>query len=124
MIEIITGFFNQKHVDEMLKESKKMCNLDHPNVQTLIGVCIDGGPTPYIVMPFMKNGSLLSFLRKNKDTLLLKQGGEEYEVCSIVVRKACTDLQFYILVNVVDMYVLSLIQMSEHFVFAGSCMHF
>ena len=73
------GFFDQKHVDEMLKESKTMCNLDHPNVQTLIGVCIDGGPTPYIVMPFMENGSLLSFLRKNKDTLLLKQG-EEHEV--------------------------------------------
>lgn len=43
-----------------------MWKFNHPNVMTLIGVYIDGGPTPYIVMPFMANGSLLSYLKKER----------------------------------------------------------
>ena len=74
------GFFNPQHIEDLLKESKRMFHLNHPNVQPMIGVCIDGGPIPFVVMPYMQNGSLLSFLRKNKDTLLLTQG-EEDEVC-------------------------------------------
>ena len=48
-----------------------MSTLDHPNVLTLMGVCLDGGPTPFIVMPFMFNGSLLSYLKKERDNLIL-----------------------------------------------------
>ena len=48
-----------------------MSSLDHPNVLTLIGVCVDGGPAPYVVMPFMFNGSLLSYLKKERDNLVL-----------------------------------------------------
>ena len=55
----------------MLKECIKMQKLDHPNVLNLIGVCLDGGPAPFLVTPFMKNGSLLSYIRKNKDNLLI-----------------------------------------------------
>ena len=50
-----------------------MKELNHPNVLKLIGVCLDGGPTPFIVTPFMGNGSLLSYLRKNRSTLLLTE---------------------------------------------------
>lgn len=48
-----------------------MLEFDHPNVLTLTGVCLDGGPAPYIVMPFMSNGSLLSHLKKFRKELLL-----------------------------------------------------
>ena len=58
-------------VTELLKECVKMLVFDHPNVLNLIGVCLDGGPAPYVVMPFMENGSLLSYLRKEKDTLVV-----------------------------------------------------
>ena len=34
-----------------------MSEFDHPNVLTLTGVCLDGGPAPYIVMPFLFNES-------------------------------------------------------------------
>lgn len=47
-----------------------MSSLDHPNVLRLIGVCVDGGPAPYIIMPFMFNGSLLSYLKKERENLV------------------------------------------------------
>ena len=48
-----------------------MWKFNHPNVMTLTGICIDGGPTPYIVMPFMDNGSLLSYLKKERSNFIL-----------------------------------------------------
>ena len=62
-----------------------MYGFQHPHVVTLIGVCLDGGPAPYIIMPFMANGSLLAYLRRNRDSLLVS--GEEdnsEEVCEQV----------------------------------------
>ena len=47
-----------------------MIDLDHPNVLTLRGVCVDRGPIPYIVLPYMANGSLLNYLKKNRAFLL------------------------------------------------------
>ena len=47
-----------------------MKDLNHPNILRLIGICIDGGPAPFIITPFMENGSLLSYLRKNRNTFL------------------------------------------------------
>ena len=49
-----------------------MLEFDHPNVLTLTGVCLDGGPTPFLVMPFMFNGSLLSYLKRERDSLVLQ----------------------------------------------------
>ena len=49
-----------------------MKDFDHPNVLPLIGVCLDGGPAPYIIMPFMTNGSLLSHLKENRDSLVMQ----------------------------------------------------
>ena len=46
-----------------------MSNFNHPNVMKLIGVCIDIKETPYLVMPFMSHGSLLSYLRNNREGL-------------------------------------------------------
>ena len=47
-----------------------MSAFDHPNVLTIIGVCLDGGPAPYLIMRFMFNGSLLSYLKKKRDSLV------------------------------------------------------
>ena len=65
------GFLNEDLVDDLLKECTKMQNFDHPNVLQVIGVCLDGGPAPYIIMPFMTNGSLLSHLKENRETLVM-----------------------------------------------------
>ena len=49
-----------------------MQEFDHPNVLKLTGVCLDGGPAPFILMPLMINGSLLSYLKQERDKLVLK----------------------------------------------------
>ena len=48
-----------------------MHEFEHKHVVTLRGVCLDGGPAPYIIMPFMANGSLLAYLKKNRETLIV-----------------------------------------------------
>ena len=65
----------------MMSESVKMKHFDHPNVISLIGVCIDAGPAPYIIMPFMDNGSLLSYLKNHRTELLLPNTTDEEIVC-------------------------------------------
>ena len=65
------GSFTEKEKNQLLRESDMMLNFDHPNVINLIGVCIDAGPSPYLVLPFMENGSLLSYIRKNRNNLLV-----------------------------------------------------
>lgn len=51
-----------------------MQKFHHSNILSLIGVCIDAGAAPYIVMPFMNNGSLLTYLRKERPNLMVAQG--------------------------------------------------
>ena len=40
-----------------------MKDLKHPNVMTLIGICINDDESPMIILPFMSNGDLLTFIR-------------------------------------------------------------
>ena len=53
-----------------------MKELSHPNVMNLMGLCIDAGPTPYIVLPYMANGDLLSYIRKQRNSLLVSSGDD------------------------------------------------
>ncbi len=57
-----------------------MKSFDHPNVLSLIGVCVDAGPLPYIIMPFMTHGSLLLHLKKERENLILPEGSDEDKV--------------------------------------------
>ncbi len=75
-----SGFYDQSQVEEMIRESIKMSDFDHPNVLTLIGVCVDGGPAPYIVTPFMSNGSLFCYLKRNRAELILGEDADEDQV--------------------------------------------
>ena len=53
-----------------------MKNFDNLHVMSLKGVCLDGGPVPYIVLPYMANGSLLSYLRKERNSLIVMKENE------------------------------------------------
>ena len=44
----------------------------HPHVMGILGICLVE-QAPYIVMPFMANGSLHSYLRKHRPDLLLSE---------------------------------------------------
>jgi serine/threonine protein kinase len=65
--------FNQNEVNELLTESLHMKHFSHLNVMGLIGVCIDSGSAPFIILPFMAGGSLLSYLKRNRDHILLTE---------------------------------------------------
>ena len=43
----------------------------HPNVMSLLGVCLDMGPIPYIVLPFMSRGDLLTYIQQKQSLLVL-----------------------------------------------------
>lgn len=67
------GFHDQNDIEQLLEESLKLKSFEHPNVMNLIGVCVDAGPAPYIIMPFMAKGSLLSYLRKERAHLVIRE---------------------------------------------------
>ena len=48
-----------------------MKNFANLHVMSLKGVCLDGGPVPYIVLPYMANGSLASYLKKERKNLVM-----------------------------------------------------
>ncbi len=73
----LPGMFGPGDFDGMIQEAIKMRDFEHPNVLGLIGVSIDVGELPYIVMPFMANGSLLSYLKKERATLTIAEGASE-----------------------------------------------
>ena len=77
---ILSGYFDQLEVDKFVEESLKMSRFKHPHVMGLIGVCLDAGTAPYIVMPYMANGNLLQYLKKERDNLVFPEDIEEAEV--------------------------------------------
>ena len=67
-------------VDKFVEESLKMSRFKHAHVMGLIGVCLDAGSTPYIIMPYMANGSLLKYLRRERKNIVLMEDTDEDEV--------------------------------------------
>ena len=60
-----------------MEESVKMSTFDHPNILSLIGICLDLGQAPCIVMPFMARGSLLSYLKKERPNLTIAKTSDD-----------------------------------------------
>ena len=81
----MTGFFDQKSAADMMKESEKMQGFEHPHVLSITGVCVDAGPAPYIIMPFMANGSLLAYIKKEKLNLVVPNDASVDELASLYI---------------------------------------
>ena len=59
----LAGIATQADIDSFMAECTTMVNFDHPNVVKLIGVCFDAtDQLPFIILPFMANKDLKSFL--------------------------------------------------------------
>ena len=87
------GFFDSAAIHEVLEESVKMKSFSHRNVLNMIGVCLDAGSAPYLLMPYMENGSLLAFLKKERENLLFPEGtGEEEKVNHNACIQACVSV--------------------------------
>ena len=50
-------------VRRFVDEAVRMKEFDHPNVLSLIGVALDFDNLPLVVLPFMRHGDLLSYIR-------------------------------------------------------------
>ena len=75
------GLFTPNDVKNMLNEVMKMSRLlEHPNVMPLLGVCMDAGVS--LVMPYMELGSLLEYLRREQNNLVIPND-PNITVCSV-----------------------------------------
>ena len=50
-------------ISNFLREGIMMKDFKHPHVLRLIGVCIKDARIPLVVLPFMKHGDLLTYIR-------------------------------------------------------------
>ena len=57
-----------------------MSQFKHVHVMGFIGVCLDAGSAPYIIMPYMANGSLLKWLKRERKNIVLLDETDEDEV--------------------------------------------
>ena len=58
---------SERELKAFLEESLLMKDFKHPNVLGLVGVCFDTPDgVPFIILPFMANGSLKDFLKKKR----------------------------------------------------------
>ena len=72
----LLGLYSTSDIAKMLAEIAKMEDLRHPNVMSLIGVHLDIRLGLSIVMPFMANGSLLEYLKRERNSIYLDDGAD------------------------------------------------
>ena len=77
---ISVGNFDQQKVNNFIEESLTMSRFKHAHVMGLIGVCLNAGSAPYIVMPYMANGSLLNYLKRERKRHVFFEDSDEDEV--------------------------------------------
>ena len=65
--------------ERLLKEVSLMLTFSHPNVMPLIGLSFDED-TPLIIMPFMSNGTVLSYVRESRKSLYFLESSDNIQV--------------------------------------------
>ena len=66
IIANLSGFvFDEASISSLVSEIVKMKDFSHLNVLTLMGVALDNRNNPCLVMPYMSNGSLVEYLRRD-----------------------------------------------------------
>ena len=68
MFLLLTGKnATEQEIGDFIAECEIMVDFDHPNVMRLVGVCFDtDNGLPLIVLPYMANGDLRSFLQSKR----------------------------------------------------------
>ncbi|XP_064389992.1 hepatocyte growth factor receptor-like isoform X4 [Halichondria panicea] len=70
-VKTLKGLFSSSDIQFLMSEIIKMKDFNHPHVMPLIGVCLDAGPGVSMVMPHMTNGSVLDYLKQERNSLKL-----------------------------------------------------
>ena len=72
------AFTEKEEIDKFIAESGIMVNFDHPNILRLVGVCFNMEDNlPAIVLPYMANGDLRSFLRARRAEMITSDADNE-----------------------------------------------
>ena len=59
---------SKEQLSTFVEESLTMKDFHHPHILGLLGVCFDAPDgSPYIVIPFMANGSVKTYLKEKRD---------------------------------------------------------
>ncbi|XP_023931649.1 hepatocyte growth factor receptor [Lingula anatina] len=56
-----------QHLDEFLREAALMTSFRHDHVLALLGICFEVDGNPMIVLPYMANGDLKSYIENSKN---------------------------------------------------------
>ncbi|XP_065909298.1 tyrosine-protein kinase receptor UFO-like isoform X2 [Dysidea avara] len=78
---------------ELVAETAIMKNFSHPNVLQLLGVCVDSSDDDMfkVILPYMPNGDLRGFLRKNRvEPTNTHDFPENIDECGLI--RMCTDI--------------------------------
>ncbi|XP_066304714.1 uncharacterized protein [Branchiostoma lanceolatum] len=63
---------NRQNLNTFLREGIMMRQFNHRNVLGLVGICLHQGEPPMIIIPYMKNGDLLNFIRDSGKDITTK----------------------------------------------------
>ena len=59
----IDSDLDQKMVENFVQEGIIMKNFNHPHVLSLLGLCLGYRKEPMVILPFMANGDLRTFVK-------------------------------------------------------------
>ena len=70
--------------ERLLKEVSIMLSFSHPNLMPLTGLSLDG-EMPLLIMPFMKNGSVLEYVKQHREKMYFLENTNDLEVRIIML---------------------------------------
>ncbi|ESO99478.1 hypothetical protein LOTGIDRAFT_113628, partial [Lottia gigantea] len=63
---------DERELNVFLEEALIMKDFSHENVLKLVGICLEEDSLPLVILPFMKNGDLLTYIRNPLNTPTIK----------------------------------------------------